>query len=634
MQHNVHRKHPDHQTISVGAVTDEARRETLPVETSSTAAAEQSASGRRRALALSLSLAGLASAALWLGSPASALAQVGGAEPGAIVPGRVLALPRAGVAEGALHKAVRDQGGQDVRRIGNSNLRIIDVPLGAERGVQQRLARSPLFKFAELDRVVPLDGSANDPMAGSQWHLAKIRSDTAWDKSQGTGVTIAILDTGVDGNHPDLADRLVPGWNFWDNNSDTRDVHGHGTKVAGAAAATLNNALGIAGVAGQARLMPIRIGSATGGLSYSAAAQGLTYAADRGVRVANISASSVADSSAVVSAAQYMKDKGGLVFVSAGNTGGASTTKESPAIILVSATDSNDALAGFSTYGAAVKLSSPGVSIYTTTAGGGYGGVNGTSFSAPVAAGVAALVMSANGNLTSADIERLLLSTALDLGTAGRDVYFGHGRVDAAAAVAAAATSTSTADTQPPTVAIASPVGGSTVSGAVKVDVSANDNVGVARVALLLNGSTIATDSSAPFGFSWDSTGVVNGSATLTAVAYDAAGNSASSNPVTVTVMNGQLVDTTPPTAAFTSPGNGVKVNGSVKVSVALTDNAGAAGIKSKLYIGGKLVASATGSGLSYTWNTRKVSAGSYTLSVTATDAAGNQSSTSIGVIR
>jgi subtilisin family serine protease len=153
-------------------------------------------------------------------------------------------------------------------------------------------------------------------------------------------------------------------------------------------------------------------------------------------------------------------------------------------MIPVSATDGNDALASWSTYGGFVALSAPGVSIYTTTSGGGYGAVNGTSFASPVAAGVAALIMSERPALTSAQVEGLMFSTAVDLGTPGRDPYFGYGRVNAQAAVQAAASYAAATDTSAPTVAIASPFGGSTVSGVAKVDVSASDNVGVARVEL------------------------------------------------------------------------------------------------------------------------------------------------------
>lgn len=143
----------------------------------------------------------------------------------------------------------------------------------------------------------------------------------------------------MNGAHPDLETQMVPGWNFYDNNSDTSDVFGHGTLVAGTASAITNNG---AGVAGQSKVMPIRI-TDTNGYGYaSTIVQGLVWASDSGVRVANISFGGAAGILSVQNAAQYMKDKGGLVVVSAGNTGSEQTTAPTSALIPVSATDAND----------------------------------------------------------------------------------------------------------------------------------------------------------------------------------------------------------------------------------------------------------------------------------------------------
>src|SRR5439155_6843873 len=186
--------------------------------------------------------------------------------------------------------------------------------------------------------------------AGSEWHLTTINAPTAWDTATGSGITIAILDTGVDGTHPDLAAHMVSGWNFYDNNSDTSDVYGHGTLVAGTAAAVVNNGVGVAGVAGNASIMPVRISDPTGYAYWSTVASGLTWAADHGARVANISYS-VAGSSTVISAANYFRSKGGVVAVSAGNTGALDSTSPTSSMLVVSATDSSNGVASFSTYG-------------------------------------------------------------------------------------------------------------------------------------------------------------------------------------------------------------------------------------------------------------------------------------------
>ncbi|GAA4683217.1 hypothetical protein GCM10025794_23320 [Massilia kyonggiensis] len=180
------------------------------------------------------------------------------------------------------------------------------------------------------------------------------------------------------------------------------DVCGHGTAVAGSAAATSNNATGVAGVAGAASIMPLRIAytDSTGCHAYfSTIASGLTYAADHGARVANVSYSGVAGSASILSAARYMKSKGGLVFVSAGNNNVDENVVPDPALVVVSATDGNDAKASFSSWGSFVTIAAPGTNIWTTNNSLGYSAWNGTSFSAPVTAGVAALMMAARPEL-------------------------------------------------------------------------------------------------------------------------------------------------------------------------------------------------------------------------------------------
>ena len=360
-------------------------------------------------------------------------------------------------------------------------------------------------------------------------------------------MTIAILDSGVDAGHPDLQARLVPGWNFYDNNSNTADVHGHGTAVAGAAAASTNNAAGVAAIAGEARIMPVRIADANAYAYWSTVAQGVTWAADNGARVINISYVGVAGSSTVRSAAQYAKDRGGLVVVCAGNNGRDEGISPTTTMIPVSATDGGDGKTSWSSWGSFVAMSAPGADIWTTSRGGAYQPWNGTSFASPITAGVIATMMAANPSLKPAEVESLLFGTAVDLGSAGRDPYFGFGRVNAAAAVVAAAQAGSTArsaDITALTVAIGSPAVSATVSGLTTVDVAANDNVGVSKVELWVNGALLATDTSAPYSFSWDTTRVNNGSASLQARAFDAAGNAATSSTVAVNVSNAAAADT------------------------------------------------------------------------------------------
>jgi hypothetical protein len=407
--------------------------------------------------------------------------------------------------------------------------------------------------------------------------------------------------------------------------------------VAGVAAATANNATGVTGVAGAARLMPIRVAysDTTGCMAYySTIASGLTYAADNGARVANVSYSGVAGSSAIMSAAKYMKSKGGLVFVSAGNNNVDENITSDGSMVVVSATTTGDTKASFSSWGNFVTLSAPGTGIMTTDKSGGYSTWQGTSFSSPLSAGVAALIMSARPDLSSAQVESLLYSTAVDLGAAGRDPVFGYGRVNAAAAVRAAASFVVPPDTTTPAAVLNAPLGGSTVSGLVPVTVNASDNIAVVRVDLMVNGTVVATDNAAPFTFSWDSTGIANGKASMSAVAYDAAGNAGMSAAVSINVSNvttSVAKDTTPPVVTITNPTGGT-VAGNVSVSVNATDNAGASGIKMTLAIDGVTKAQGSGGSLGYNWNTKKAVAGTHAITVTAIDAAGNASTASVNV--
>lgn len=548
--------------------------------------------------------------------------------------GRILVEPRAGLPAQAFSRILNEHHGK-ARKIGQSNLYIVDLPEYSEESTVARLQHHPQLKFAELDYSVPQSLIPDDPYYGQAWHLLKIGTSMAWDNSQGNGITIAILDTGIDDTHPDLTTQIVSGWNFNDNNGDTSDLFGHGTAVAGTAAATNNNGIGVSSVTGQSTIMPIRVTDDSGLGYYSTIAQGLTYAADNGARVANASFQNVSSSATARSAAQYMKDKNGLIVVAAGNTGNFEVYSSTTSMIPVSATDSNDLKASWSSYGNYVALSAPGSFIWTTQLGGDYRTFGGTSIASPVAAGVIALMMSANPTLSSTEIENLLFSTALDLGDPGRDPYYGYGRVDAAAAIQAAVSALPVIDNENPTISIIEPVDGATVEGLVPVDIEVSDNIGVARVELWVNNTNVAVDSSMPFAFTWDSSSVPNGEINLVTHVFDATGNSSSSS-VTVNVGNPtespSEIDTEPPFVQIINPVAG-NVSGNVTISVDATDNYGASGITQSIYINGSLVATGTGNTLAYNWNTRpKKINGLHTIEVIARDEAGNLSSASVNV--
>ncbi len=542
--------------------------------------------------------------------------------------GRILVQPRAGVSEEKLAHILKQSKGRSKAAIGNLNVRIVSVPLKAEQAVARALSRNPHIKFAEVDALVEPVFIPNDPSYGSQWHLPKVQAPSAWDLTQGEGVTVAVLDTGIDVDHPEFQDQLVAGWNAVSQNSDIADVMGHGTSTAGVIGAATNNANQVAGLAGKSKIMPVRITNQSNGYAYySDIARGLNWAADNGAQVANISYM-VNSASSVTTAANYFRSKGGIVVSSAGNNGTNPGYGENTSMITVSATTSSDAKASWSNYGNFVDVAAPGVSILTTKDGGGIGSTSGTSFSAPLTAAVVALIMAQNAELTISEVENILEDSADDLGST---LYFGAGRVNAAQAVQMAGNTSGGGDTQRPTVAIINPARDATVNGWVDVDVNSLDNVGVTKVILYAGSVKVGEDTLAPYQFSWNSANENDGPVTLIAYGYDAANNEGSSGAHPVNVDNvPDTPDDNPPTVNIINPPNGSTVSRTVQVTVNASDNVSLSSVK--LYIDESLKASSNISPLAYSWNTRKVSGGTHTIRAVATDGANHTAETQIQV--
>ena len=543
--------------------------------------------------------------------------------------GHILVKPRAHVSAGQFSEMLGRFGAQSVGKIRALEVHVVKVPPQAEQAMVEALSHNPNVEFAEVDTLhTPGETTANDTYFGNAWHLDTMNAPLAWDQSKGDGIVVAVLDSGVDPNHPDLQGQLVPGRNIYDGNDNTADVYGHGTNVAGVIAADSNNGIGVTSLAWNAKIMPVRISQLNGSAYSSTIASGLTWAADHGAKVANISYA-ISGSSTVITAAQYMRDKGGVVCSSAGNDGTNLSTLPTDAIITVSATDSGDNLASWSSYGNVVDVAAPGVNIWTTLNGGGYGPVSGTSFSSPATAAVVALVMARNPALSPAQVDGIIMNASLDLGTPGKDVYFGYGRVDAAAAVSAGGSSPAP-DTEPPTVSITNPTGGGYVSGTVPIAAVAADNKGVTRVDFYIDGTRVSSDTSAPYSLNWNSTGHANGTAQLLARAYDSANNEGVSQTVSIIVDNQATVtDTVPPTVTILSP-NTTTVSGTVQISVAASDNVAVALLQ--CYVDNKLMGTTNASSLSCSWSTRKVAPGLHTISAKAVDTSANAATTAIQV--
>jgi len=513
-------------------------------------------------------------------------------------------------------------GGKVKQLIKGPNVIVLQLPEQAlENSAILKLKNNKEIDFVELNQLIPPPPQliVNDTYYQNGWHLPKINSPLAWDLSTGEGVTVAVLDTGFKMDHPDLVGKFVKSWNFFNNTSDVTDVYGHGTLVAGTIAAISNNQLGVASIAHSSMLFGLKISGDDGYGSWSAMASALTFAADNGARVANISYM-VNDSSTVSSAAQYFKNKGGLVVHSGGNGNTLYALNDNTTMISVAATDGSDNRASFSNWGPYIDIAAPGVGIWTTTSSNGYGGASGTSFSSPIVASVIALMMSANPGLPPNQIESILKSSSLDLGAAGRDDIFGSGRVDAYSAVSQAK-STVAIDGTSPTVSIQTPTSGSILKGMINVNVSASDNVRVSKVELYLSNNLISTLSEAPYQFSVNTTSFSDGNYNLIAKAYDDAGNLGSSTAINIQIYN--TIDLISPVINSISPVDGSKISGT-KVSIIASSTDNIAVVKSNLYINDKVVSTSTNGSLIYSWNLRKVSAGTYKIKVEAIDQAGN----------
>ncbi|NIO72039.1 MAG: S8 family serine peptidase, partial [Anaerolineae bacterium] len=304
---------------------------------------------------------------------------------------------------------------------------------------------SPYVEYAEPNYIAHVFITPNDSYWSSQWGMTKIEAPAAWDITTGSdSVTIAIVDTGVDLFHPDLSGKLVSGYDFVNNDSDPQDDYGHGTHVAGIAAAKTNNGTGVAGLSWGAKIMPVKVLDDYGSGGYEDVANGIIYAANNGADIINLSLGGTVYSWTLKDAAEYAHDLGCVIVAAAGNDNSSvSYPARYPEVFAVAATDSDDQKASFSNYGPEVDVAAPGVSIRSTYWWGGstYEWLSGTSQASPHVAGLAALIWAVNPSLNNTQVQSIIKQTADDLGAAGRDNYYGFGRINARRALEATAPS-------------------------------------------------------------------------------------------------------------------------------------------------------------------------------------------------
>ena len=356
-----------------------------------------------------------------------------------------------------------------IRALYRSDVQLMRVPTGREIEIAAALSADPRVRYAEPNyRYHAFDTTPDDPQFSHQWAHPMMRSPSAWDISTGSAaVVIAIVDSGVDLSHPDLAGKLVAGHDFVDDDSTPNDANGHGTHVAGIAAAITNNATGVAGTSWGAKIMPVRVLD-NAGYGYNAdITDGIIWAYQHGADVINLSLGGTAYSQAMQDAVNAAHAAGSLVVAAMGNcrtTGPGCPTANPTAypaayanVFAVAATTASDTYAPYSQYGAHCDIAAPGgamnyyhdangiystmptYAVYLTTHYSYYNNydtLQGTSQAAPHVSGLAALIWSVDPTLTNDAVQNVIQQTADDLGPAGKDQNYGWGRIDSYAALA------------------------------------------------------------------------------------------------------------------------------------------------------------------------------------------------------
>jgi len=308
-----------------------------------------------------------------------------------------------------------------------------------------KIKKNPKVAYVEMDGEV----HALDTELDNSWGVKRIGAGTVHADNNGTGVRVAIIDTGIDYTHSDLGANYKDGYDYVNDDADPMDDNGHGTHCAGIVAAE-DNGEGVVGVAPKAHLYAVKVLDSSGSGSLSDVIAGIQWSQNNGMDVISMSLGSDFGSISLKNACNNASSSGVLLVAAAGNDGnpsGKGDTVDYPArydsVIAVAATDSNDERARWSSTGPDVELAAPGVSIYSTRLGGGYETKSGTSMACPHVSGTAALVIASDSSLSNDEVRLLLQETADDLGAAGFDTRYGYGLVDAVEAA-------SQPDTTPP----------------------------------------------------------------------------------------------------------------------------------------------------------------------------------------
>jgi subtilisin family serine protease len=378
-----------------------------------------------------------------------------------------------GVSEAERIQLIEQMGGELVTWMAPIDTAIVNLQAANQRNISramQELASVPQVVMAEYDAqtspilaeapgrtayatqstIPPTPVQVNDPDFNNPQRVyapSLIQLTTGWGYSMGqSNVVVAVVDSGVNAQHPDLQGRILPGYDFVNNDNDPDDDHGHGTHVAGIIAANANNGIGSAGVCPNCSILPVKVLNSSNVGTWSDVVQGIIYAVEQNAGVINLSLGGTSDIQTVRNAVNYAVENNVIVVAAAGNS--RSDVPFFPAaieeVIAVSATRNDDTIWSLSNYGDYIDVAAPGFAVYSTFADlnnyyGGYTFMSGTSMAAPHVAGLVGLIRSQQPDRTLAEIRQLISENATDLGDPGRDIYFGNGRIDVGASLAAGA---------------------------------------------------------------------------------------------------------------------------------------------------------------------------------------------------
>ncbi|MEJ2209656.1 MAG: S8 family peptidase [Anaerolineae bacterium] len=379
--------------------------------------------------------------------------------------GELLVKLRDRVSSAAVQEIQAQYGAASLRTLAGGQAELWSVAAGQELETVARLNADPAVEYAEPNWKYYALGTPNDPRYGEQWPHSKVNAPQGWDITTGSAeVIIAIIDTGIDEGHPDLAAKIVGGYDYVDYDSNPHDGNGHGTHCAGIAAAITNNALGVAGMNWQARIMPVRVLDDTGSGWASDIISGIYWAYQNGADVLSLSLGGTGYDQFMQDAVNAAHNAGSLVVAAMGNARTEGNPTSYPAaynnVMAVAATNPYDTYAYYSQFGSHVDIAAPGGEmsylhdpdgflstlptynnfyLHTDPIHGGfslnYDYLQGTSMATPYVAGLAALIWSLDPTLTPDQVQQTIQDTAVDLGPPGWDANYGWGRIDVQAAL-------------------------------------------------------------------------------------------------------------------------------------------------------------------------------------------------------